>query len=329
VDYVVRDLGITPGPVTLLVGTGFSAKTLLAMRLGLSVSADVPFLGMETARGKVLHLDLEQGGVETSVRYRRLSVGLGLRREEVCDLKYVEFPKLRLDDPGAEEQLAEALAGRKLCIIDSLRAAMRASENSSDSREHVDMLSRVSCATSCAVILIHHSGKGRSGGVRGSSAFFDAASTVLVAKKHRDGSIQVTQTKTRTVHFDGLRFAVRDAGPFVEAIGRREGLQLHRVTDASTGSEAATLDERIISVLKMYAGNGVTAAQLFAEVGGRRAHFLAARRGLVEAGKVRLMRLGRETIHFLREENAVPEPRSLNAREPGTASRAGSSWPVP
>lgn len=301
VDYVVRDLGITSGPVSLLVGSGFSAKTLLVMRLALSVAAGIPFLDFETAQGPVLHLDLEQGGVETGLRYKRMATALGLTAEHVPDLSFVEYPRIRLDDAGAEHVLLEALAGHRLCIIDSLRAAMRASENSSDSREHVDMLGRVSNATKCAIILIHHSGKSRSG-VRGSSAFFDAAATVLVANKHKDGSIQVTQTKTRTVHSEGFRFVVRDVGDHVPEIGRQAGLQLVRV---SSSPPTASHEDRILRVLKEAPGNVLNAALLFARVGGRRSEFLQARNKLAEAGKVRLIRRGRENYYAIKER--VPE----------------------
>lgn len=277
---------------------GFSAKTLLVMRLAVSVASGLPFLGFETACGPVLHLDLEQGGIETGLRYKRMSTALGLSAYDVRDLSFVEYPRIRLDDAGAEHVLLEALAGHRLCIIDSLRAAMRASENSSDSREHVDMLGRVSNATRCAIILIHHSRKSRSG-VRGSSAFFDAAATVLVASKHKDGSIQVTQTKTRTVHSEGFRFVVRDVGDHVEEIGRQAGLQLVRVNSSPA---ATSLEARIMQALSEAPSKRLNAALLFARVGGRRSDFLQARSKLLAAERITLIKNGREHFYALGDE---------------------------
>ena len=160
INYVCRDLALSPCGVTLVCGVGFSGKSLFCQALALSVASGQPFLGRySVAQARTLHLDYEQGS-ETQVRYRRLAFGMGLKGDSIQGLHTVQFPPIQLDDPDAERILGEALLGYGLCIIDSFRAAIQSDENDSRARCSLDMLGKVGSATQCCILVIHHAGKG-------------------------------------------------------------------------------------------------------------------------------------------------------------------------
>lgn len=206
VPYLLRELDICPGAPTLFAGLGFSGKTLLAHALGLAVACGAPAWGSLTTRpGKVLVLDYEQGEHLTRRRIQRMARGMGLIPEG-DSLRLASMPALYADDPEAEAELRAACQGVALCVIDSLSAACPSlEENSASARRTLDMLGRVSEATGCVIIVIHHGkkpGKDDTGGarnsIRGSSALFDAAGCVVVFERSPNGTIALKHEKART-----------------------------------------------------------------------------------------------------------------------------------
>ncbi|MDK6548045.1 hypothetical protein QP375_26565, partial [Escherichia coli] len=60
---------------------------------------------------------------------------------------------------------------------------------------------------SCAVVVVHHSGKDEARGMRGSSAMYAAADTVIICKRGNGLSIELELDKTK-VGADGERIAL-------------------------------------------------------------------------------------------------------------------------
>lgn len=209
-SYVLAHFQIGLGRPTVLGGYGGVGKTILAQALGLAIAtADVTVWGDVSvqAMGRVVHLDYEMGSDALERRYRRLARGLGVDLAKIGDhLKVCSMPRLYLSDDRnlVEAALIEACDGAVLAVIDSLLAACPGAkcENDSAMRLYLDMLTRVSLATGCAILVLAHEGKpsGENGGrspqhrLRGSSAIFDAANTVLSVSARR-GVLQITQTK--------------------------------------------------------------------------------------------------------------------------------------
>jgi hypothetical protein len=210
IDWTVEGLDICPGAPVVVAGYGFSAKTVAWQSAAVSVCAGVPIWGsFATRQGRVVHLDFEQGSRLTYERYQRLTMGLDLGKADVAPhLSVACLPHLHLDHAAAEDELCRACEGATLLLVDSFRAACPSiDENSSEAREPLDMLARVSERTGVTAVVLLHARKpardapgGAKMAIRGSSALFDAASSVLI---HDGGdepgeTVKVTHDKART-----------------------------------------------------------------------------------------------------------------------------------
>lgn len=187
IAWVCRELCIGPGRPTLLQGYGFSGKTLILQAFALAIATGLPAFGyFRVKQGIVRHIDYEQGKHATKRRYQRMRFAMGITSEQMGGrLRLTCFPSAYLTDPGIEAQLTKECTDTSVCIIDSFRAAIPGQdENESTVRQFLDMLTRVSEATDCSFIVIHHSGKGGKEKdsrekSRGSSSIFDACGTVI------------------------------------------------------------------------------------------------------------------------------------------------------
>ena len=187
IPWVCKRLCIGPGRPTLIAGYGFSGKSLVLQAMAVAIASGVPIWGeFDCVAGVVRHIDLEQGKHATLRRYQRLIVGTNTAKSSLGGrLKVSILPNAYLTDPAIEGVLMAVCADTAVCIIDSFRAAIPGlDENDSAVRQALDILTRVSEATGCAFIVIHHAGKngkekGRKETPRGSSAIFDACGTVL------------------------------------------------------------------------------------------------------------------------------------------------------
>lgn len=188
--WTVQALEIAPGPATVIAGYGYSGKTVCLQSLAIELAAGLPIWGEHhVERGRVVHLDWEQGDALTADRYKRLSRALEIPTADLRGwLAMKSFPELYLDQDGATSELCRLCEGAKMAIHDSFRAsAPHTDENSSEARKVLDMLARVSERTGCTQAMILHARKaqqqsvgGRSQSIRGSSGLFDAAQSAWV-----------------------------------------------------------------------------------------------------------------------------------------------------
>jgi hypothetical protein len=210
--WVCQSLDLLPGPPALLAGYGYSGKTAAAQAMALAVASGKPIWGcFGAARGRVLHSDYEQGERLTRARYQRLAIGMQVDPPDLFpDWLELEVLGPYLTDPDAEHYWTRACEGKTLWILDSLRAlAPGLDENSSDFRRIIDLCFRISERTGCSVVIITHGRKssphddsdGREK-LRGSSAIFDAASSVFLLELQRHDQaetiVRVTHEKART-----------------------------------------------------------------------------------------------------------------------------------
>ncbi|MBM11771.1 MAG: hypothetical protein CL759_06820 [Chloroflexi bacterium] len=207
VPWVVQELELAPGAVSMVAGYGFSGKTIAMQSLALSVASGSRVWGRFDVgeAGRVVHLDYEQGSRLTSERYQRLARAMRLGPDNLAERLDVAFmPEMYLDTPSAEDSLTSLCEGAKLCIVDSFRAsAPSAEENDSGAvRLVLDKCTRVSERTGCTFVMIHHARKpsdSASGkfAIRGSSAVFDACQSVLVFGGEKGRPITVEHHKAR------------------------------------------------------------------------------------------------------------------------------------
>jgi AAA domain len=221
IPWICKDLRIAPGAVTIVGGAGFGGKTITLQALAVAVATGTAFLGkFDTVKGRVLHLDYEQGKRLTKARYRRLSASVGVQLLD-CDkddLRCAVLPAA-LSSDKAREHLTMLTDGCSLCIVDAFRGAFPAAkENDSEARSWLDMLSRISDDSGCAMVVIMHARKtvteegGDRAALRGSSALFDAAQCVWMLNGTKGKPTKVTHEKERNegVLLDSFGISVRD-----------------------------------------------------------------------------------------------------------------------
>jgi hypothetical protein len=207
-NWLVQGIDLCPGAPALVAGYGFSGKTVAMQQLAVDIATGGRVLGCFACRkGRVVHIDYEQGSRLTRKRYQRIAAAAMLAPQDFGrNLALQSMPLVYLDTVGAEEALVRIADGSALLIIDSLRAAAPSvDENSSEVRRGLDCLNRVSERTECSVIVIHHARKpqqnstgGAKMAIRGSGAIFDACSSVLVFESSgKDDPVRVSHEKAR------------------------------------------------------------------------------------------------------------------------------------
>lgn len=203
VRWAVPGLKLGPGRVNLVAGYGYSGKTIIAQDLALSVAAGIPAWSEYSVRqGIAVHIDYEQGPRGTARRYQRLAYGRGLSPSDLEDrLQLASMPRTYLTSPEAEDALSRACDGATLAIIDSLRASTPdVDENESQVARYLHLLTRVSIATECTIVLIHHAGKGHAERdarevPRGSAGIYDACGTILTLRPLETSRTRIEVTK--------------------------------------------------------------------------------------------------------------------------------------
>lgn len=207
--YLIRALGIGPGAPTCVAGYGFSAKTMALQSLMLDVATGANAWGVYQCRaGRALHLDYEQGRRLDVERYQRQARARGIDLRDLADgdrLRLAVHPSVYLTAPNAEDVFTRAAAGFDLVVVDSLKAATAgADENSSEIRQYVDVLARVSERTGATIVIVHHARKPKADDpkgarytMRGSSALFDAMASVFVFAGAKGEPTRVHHEKCR------------------------------------------------------------------------------------------------------------------------------------
>jgi replicative DNA helicase len=217
------------GSLTLLGGYGSSGKTWIAVALLVAVATGGKWLGrFACTQGRARFVDYESDAYEMRRRIQKVAHGLGIR-DAISTLDLVSLPRMYLSQGDAEERFAEVAKGRTLLIIDSLRAASPGlDENDSRIREGLDRLRQVAKRTQCTIVVVVHAKKKKGEEIdtrevlRGSSAIFDAADTILTVDYRRNKPLLVEQPKGRlgvTVEPFGvtLRDTAFERGVLIEA----------------------------------------------------------------------------------------------------------------
>jgi hypothetical protein len=269
VPWVVEALEIAPGAPTLVAGYGYSGKTIAMQSLAIAVASGGLVWGRFTCRqGRVVHVDHEQGRRLTIDRYQRLFRATNADLEPNA-LNLVVMPSTYIDTPAAEDLYKRELDGHALALVDSFRAAAPSTEeNDSNARKSLDMLSRVSDATGCAIAVIHHARKESPGFpgapssgkmmVRGSSAIFDACQSVisLSAQKGEPTRLDVDKARITGRFFPTRTLRLVDVGlDDNPRWGLRVECEDARLADAAhSQAKLDALCERILATVRQKPG---------------------------------------------------------------------------
>lgn len=230
IPWVCDAINFAPGAPTVLAGYGGVGKSMFAQAFAVCVATGRSFMTTKMVQrsGLVLHFDWEQGKRETRSRYQRLACQLFKNEKDISGmlrgkLKIMSPPPMYLNQQVAEDALKYKCNGATMALVDSLRAACPGvDENDSQMREPLDMLLRVSDATGCAFMVIHHARKtassnrgGANENMRGTSAINDAAQNVIMCEAVNEdddgGAFLVSNAKTRIgAKFPAFAVALRD-----------------------------------------------------------------------------------------------------------------------
>ena len=203
VDWLCQSLYIAPGAPTLFCGYGYSGKSVALQSLALSVASGTALWGVRAVkRGKVLHLDYEQGIRITAGRYQRLA-----HHESIDGGSLVGWLECGVlpSAPLHADALSWMGEGRSAVVIDSWRGSHPSiDENSSEVRKTLDAMGMASEKTGCVFLTLHHARKTQkdmpSGGkmsIRGSGGFYDGSQTVYIFDGEEVGAPIVSNEKER------------------------------------------------------------------------------------------------------------------------------------
>lgn len=297
VPYLVQHLDLCPGAPLLVAGYGYSGKTMAAQSLALSVATGRPVWGAWSVarKGRVVHVDYEQGWRLTAERYQRLAYGMGIAKEEIGErLGVVSLPRESLATAAGRVALADVSKGAALVIVDSLRAcAPELDENSSEVRRVLDTMTGISDETGACFLVIHHARKpsrddagGAKASIRGSGAIFDACASVLVFSGEKSAPVDVSHEKARTsgVTADDFAIVVSDvdgrAGVRVDVSGETRAMR----AEAAQASAQAQRVEAVVAYVAQHPGCGTV--DLRAALGGKKDAADGAIRAAIVAGRI-------------------------------------------
>jgi hypothetical protein len=185
------------GSLAVLYGPPKSAKTFLALEIALAVASgrgDVH--GLACKSGRVLYV-LAEGGAP--MMRDRVWAWLDHHGLKTGDRFAVHARSVTLSEPQAVQRLLEG-AGTEwdLVVFDTLARCMDGDENSvKDMNAAVRGCDRVRDATGAAVLLVHHSGKDESKGMRGSTALLGAVDSVMRMRRTPGGGYRFEVTELR------------------------------------------------------------------------------------------------------------------------------------
>jgi hypothetical protein len=169
VDWVVKNL-IPKESITLLHSIGGVGKSYLMYGIGKAVADGAPFFDLEVMKMSVYIIDFENPLPEISDRTKKDG---GSENLKIWHLSHDPMP-IRFDADDWEIYKAFPPG---LFIVDSLRSSHLLEENSSRDASLIMARLKEIRALGNTIILIHHESK--SGGYRGSTAWFDLADHIL------------------------------------------------------------------------------------------------------------------------------------------------------
>ncbi|MDV6873277.1 transcriptional regulator [Pseudomonas aeruginosa] len=194
---------LTEGSLAAIYGAPESGKSFLAVDISMAIAGGIDWHGRQVERGGVLYIAAE-GAPGLGKRFRAWKV------DKCAQGRTFDLHLMRDDlnlaaekDGGARafaQTVADELGPLKLIVIDTLnQTAAGADENSAkDMGRYIASMKLLRNATGATVVVVHHSGKDLSKGMRGSTALLGAMDTTVEVERASDGhSIKVTVKKQK------------------------------------------------------------------------------------------------------------------------------------
>lgn len=180
-----RVRGVLPAEgLAALYGPSASGKSFLAFDMAAAIAEGRDWFGHRTQRAPVVYVALEG---EAGFRQRVAAWELAHDRDLPAGLHLVLQP-FKLTEPGDVADLAAVVPAGAVLILDTLnRAAPLADENASrDMGEILEAAKRMQAMTAGLVVLVHHTGKDTTRGLRGHSSLFAAMDAAVEVSRDGD-----------------------------------------------------------------------------------------------------------------------------------------------
>lgn len=210
-QYRVR--GVLPAQgLAALAGPSGSGKSFLGFDLAAAAAGGCRWFGCRVEASPVVYVALEgEAGFKL-----RAAAWEAHQRSKIPDGLHMVLQSFKLTEPQDVRDLASVVPAGAVVFLDTLnRAAPTADENSSkDMGEILEATKRLQALTGGLVVLIHHTGKDSTKGLRGHSSLFAAMDAVIEVT--RDGDHREWRVAKSKDGQDG------DAHPFklqVETLG--------------------------------------------------------------------------------------------------------------
>ncbi|MCU1058953.1 AAA family ATPase [Stenotrophomonas acidaminiphila] len=210
---------LTEGSLAAIYGAPESGKSFLAVDMSMAIAGGVDWHGRQVERGGVLYIAAE-GAPGLGKRFRAWKVDRCVQGRRF-DLHLMRDDlNLAAEKEGGVcafvQAVTDELGPLRLIVIDTLnQTAAGADENSAkDMGRYIASMKLLRNATGAAVVVVHHSGKDLSKGMRGSTALLGAMDTTVEVERASDGrSIKVTVKKQKDAERESpMRFNLEKVG---------------------------------------------------------------------------------------------------------------------
>lgn len=272
IEFSVEALRMAPGAPTAFAGPMFVAKTMFAQEIAIAKASGSRVLDIwHSKRGKVVHVDNEQGRRITFERYQRLARARGLTADDLRGyLEVALFPAVTLDAPGAYDAYMRLFDGAAIAILDSQKALTPSvDENASEARAPLDMLSSISDRTGCMVIVLDHTRKanplnaGSPGDeMRGSNAKGQALQSLFMFSGDKSGPKRVDHQKERiygeTVEPFGFRVENVEGEGDARWGLRLVHMEIEQLKAGETASVNTKVDQHVETIREFFRREGPT-----------------------------------------------------------------------
>jgi hypothetical protein len=210
---------LTEGSLAAIYGAPESGKSFLAVDMSMAIAGGMDWHGRQVERGGVLYIAAE-GAPGLGKRFRAWKVDR-CAQGRTFDLHLMRDDlNLAAEKDGGVRAFVQAVTDElgplRLIVIDTLnQTAAGADENSAkDMGRYIASMKLLRNATGAAVVVVHHSGKDLSKGMRGSTALLGAMDTTVEVERASDGrSIKVTVKKQKDAEREQpMRFNMEEVG---------------------------------------------------------------------------------------------------------------------
>ncbi len=233
----------------VLWGAPGSGKTFLSIAMAVAVATACSFGGAQAKKATVLYISAEgERGFRRRIHKIRKALGLGAIPFIVLS-SAPNFGAGENDVQRLINDLAEAKIQPEFLIVDTLSRTFGAGNDDSSSAAmalYVANISRLQQSLQTTVLVIHHSGKDESRGMRGSSALQGAADTIFKTEEAKDGHRVVVEKQRDGAKGAWCSFTISEAGLLEMGRWENAGTDGQRRKPAM-GKEAALVMRAVIA----------------------------------------------------------------------------------